>query len=234
MIGIYNYTVILTYLSLLSAGTGIVVSLSGAGHPYMGVFFLMFCGLCDAFDGMVARMKTDRTPTEKQYGIQIDSLSDIVAFGVLPACIGSSLFRRSEVLAALHDPQRLEYLAVFFLLHAILILYILAALIRLAYFNVTEELRQQTEGEQARKEYTGLPVTSAALIFPAVMLLDFLLKDLDLGFLYFAVALLTACAFLLKFKIRKPGKQGLMIMIAIGAVEGLFLLLCLLISKGLL
>ena len=31
MIGIYDYTVVLTYLSLLSAGTGIVVSLSGMG-----------------------------------------------------------------------------------------------------------------------------------------------------------------------------------------------------------
>ena len=53
MIGFYNYTVILTYLSALSASTGIVVALSGAGHPYLGCFFLLFCGLCDAFDGKV-------------------------------------------------------------------------------------------------------------------------------------------------------------------------------------
>ena len=39
MIGIYDYTVVLTYLSLLSAGTGIVVSLSGMGHPFLGIFF---------------------------------------------------------------------------------------------------------------------------------------------------------------------------------------------------
>ena len=45
MIGYYNYTVILTYLSLLSAGTGILVSLSGNGHPYWGVFCLLLCGL---------------------------------------------------------------------------------------------------------------------------------------------------------------------------------------------
>ncbi len=57
MIGFYDYTVVLTYLSLLSAGAGILVSLSGMGHPYFGSFFLLFCGLCDAFDGKVARMK---------------------------------------------------------------------------------------------------------------------------------------------------------------------------------
>lgn len=85
MIGIYDYTVLLTYFSLLSAGTGIVVSLSGHGHPYIGTFFLLFCGLCDAFDGKVARTKNNRTELERNFGIQVDSLSDLVAFGVLPA-----------------------------------------------------------------------------------------------------------------------------------------------------
>ncbi len=233
MIGIYDYTVILTYLSLLSASTGIVVSLSGQGHPYIGVFFLMFCGLCDAFDGIVARTKKNRTSMHKKYGIQIDSLSDIVAFGMLPACIGVALFRRSETLSALYYSQNGKGITfVCFILHAILILYVLAALIRLAYFNVTEEVRQENEGEKPRKEYTGLPVTSAALIFPAVMLADFLCKSIDLALLYFAIAILAGFAFLLKFKIRKPGKRGVLIMVGIGAVEGLFLLFSILISKG--
>lgn len=91
MIGYYNYTVWLTYASLLSACLGIGVSLHGAGHPYWGVFFLLLSGLCDAFDGRVARRKKDRSQMEKKYGIQIDSLADLVAFGVLPACIGEAL-----------------------------------------------------------------------------------------------------------------------------------------------
>ena len=98
MIGIYDYTVILTYLSLLSAGTGIVVSLSGHGHPYWGIFFLLLCGLFDAFDGKVARTKANRTDMEKNFGIQIDSLADVIAFGVLPATIGIALLRNSTVL----------------------------------------------------------------------------------------------------------------------------------------
>ena len=57
MLGFYDYTVVLTYLSLLSAGSGIVVSLSDGGHPYWGIFFLLLCGLFDAFDGKVARTK---------------------------------------------------------------------------------------------------------------------------------------------------------------------------------
>ncbi len=60
MIGYFNYSEILTYLSAISAGVGIIVALQGNGHPYLGVFFLLFCGLCDAFDGKVARMKKKR------------------------------------------------------------------------------------------------------------------------------------------------------------------------------
>ena len=82
MIGFFDYTTILTYASLVSAIMGIVFSLSGAGHPFIGSFFLLFCGLCDAFDGKVARTKSNRTEREKNYGIQIDSLTDIIAFGV--------------------------------------------------------------------------------------------------------------------------------------------------------
>ena len=93
MIGFFDYTVWLTYASLLSAIVGIFVSLSGFGHPFIGTFFLLFSGLCDAFDGKVARTKQDRTENEKKFGVQIDSLSDLVAFGVLPACIGASLIK---------------------------------------------------------------------------------------------------------------------------------------------
>ena len=87
-LGFYNYTVWLTYFSLVSGILGIIVLLSGGGHPYLGTFFLLFLGLCDAYDGKVARMKKVRIEEEKAFGIQIDFLADMVAFGVLPACIG--------------------------------------------------------------------------------------------------------------------------------------------------
>ena len=61
MIGIFDYTVILTYISLLSGVMGIIVCLNGIGHPFIGMFFLMLSGLCDTFDGRVARTKKGRT-----------------------------------------------------------------------------------------------------------------------------------------------------------------------------
>lgn len=225
MIGFYDYTVILTYLSLLSASTGIVVSLSGQGHPYFGAFFLLFCGLCDAFDGKVARTKENRSEMECHFGIQIDSLSDLVAFGVLPACIGVALIHTSPFLhAALPTEARLWYcLAGKFVFYAVLVLYILAAMIRLAYFNVTEEERQRTE-TGARTYYTGLPVTSAALIFPFVLLMQYLLPT-DITLVYIAVVVLTSLAFLCRFQIRKPGLRGILIMVGIGLLECIALLI---------
>ena len=225
MLGFYDYTVVLTYLSLLSAGTGIFVTLSGNGHPYLGTFFLLFCGLCDSFDGIVARTKKNRSKIEQNFGIQIDSLSDLIAFGVLPACIGMSLVNNSELLTYIFgsDKHNIPLLIVRFLLFAILVLYILAALIRLAYFNVTEEERQRKEGGK-RRQFTGLPVTTAALIFPIVMLLRYILP-VDISIFYFPVILITGFLFLAKFSIPKPGLRGVMIMVGIGALEFALLIL---------
>ena len=223
MIGFYDWSMYLTYLSLMAAGFGIIVSLNGSGHPYIGAFCLLFCGLCDAFDGKVASMKKDRTEMQRKYGIQIDSLSDLLAFGMLPASIGVAMLRVSPTIV---EPPHVDlkdvpgtFLSLFFIL--ILLLYVLAAMIRLAYFNVSEEERQKTESGR-RKAYEGLPVTSAALIFPSILLLQYIIPK-DITIVYFAVMILTGFAFLLKFRITKPGMRGILIMVAVGAVEGILL-----------
>ena len=233
MIGFYDYTVILTYLSLLSGTTGIMLCLNGVGHPYLGMFFLLFSGLCDTFDGKVARTKKNRTEQMKKFGIQIDSLSDLVAFGVLPACIGISLLRY-----AIHIPGLSGFTCYIlsnyqkpatYILTFVAVLYVLAAMIRLAYFNVMEE-EDQNRDESGAKIYTGLPVTSAALIFPAVLLLHLLLRA-DLTLLYFGVMFVTGFLFLFRFHIKKPQNRGIAILIIFGAIEFIILILALLHIK---
>ena len=149
MIGFYNYTVILTYLSLASAVMGIFICANpipffGAiPNSLWGILCLMISGLCDMFDGKVARSKKDRTEAQKKFGIQIDSLADVIAFGVLPATIGYSVLVEQGSIA--NTPLVILFFAVF-------IFFVLAALIRLAYFNVMEEERQsKTTGN--RTEY---------------------------------------------------------------------------------
>lgn len=220
MIGFYDYTVWLTYLSLISAVVGIFVAQAGPGHPYIAAIFLLISGLCDAFDGMVARTKPGRTDQQKRYGIQIDSLSDLVAFGVLPACIGVALYRSMLLL----EPQAEQavVLAVPYAVYvAVFAIYILAALIRLAYFNVIAE--ENCAAGKATKTYIGLPVTSAALIFPAFLLLRHLLGR-DIAIFYYGVMLLTAGLFVSRFSLRKPGKRGILLMVAFGALEFILIL----------
>ena len=131
MIGFYNYTVILTYISLLISSVGI--GLAAVGRPFEAMFCLLASGVCDMFDGKIARTRKKSTDEEKRFGIQIDSLCDIVCFGVLPASVAISMIAEASL------PDRIAVWAVSGL-------YILCALIRLAYFNVTEETRQATEG----------------------------------------------------------------------------------------
>lgn len=203
MIGFYNYTVILTYLGLSSGVIGIINA--SKGRVTIAIFCLLLAGFFDMFDGLVARTKKDRTKQEKAFGIQLDSLSDLVCFGVLPAMIGHAVGLNTW------------YFCI------ILVLYVLAALIRLAYFNVTEEERQEQTAE-VRKEYLGLPVTSAALIIPLIYIFVLFLKD-KFYLVYGATLLIVAIAFISKFKIKKLKLKGMLAVLIIGIIELAILLL---------
>ena len=218
MLGFYNYTVILTYVSLLISSAGIC--LAAAGHPFYALCCLLASGICDMFDGKIARTRKTSTDEEKRFGIQIDSLCDVICFGVLPAAIGVSLA------AAASAPLK-------YTVWAISGLYILCALIRLAYFNVTEETRQAAEGGR-RTHFQGVPVTTAAVVFPLVYAVGILLGDLSTAiapvafWVYPAFLLVTALAFISPVKVRKPHGAGLAILGVIGLAEfGLMLYLLL-------
>ena len=226
MIGVYDYTVILTYLSLMSGATGIFVALQGYGHPYIGVFFLLLSGLCDAFDGKVARTKKNRTKLQKDFGVQIDSLADLVSFGLLPPSIGMAMLRVSERYSELKFINELTRKVSWYsiILTVIAALYVLAALIRLAYFNATEEERAMEIQKTGNMHYTGLPVTSAALVFPFVVLVHFITR-FDFSLLYFFVLLLIAILFVCPFKLKKMGGKALYVLVAIGIVEFILLII---------
>lgn len=211
MLGFYDYTVILTYLSALTASIGIIVCLSGTGHPYIGIMCLMISGLCDTFDGRVARKKKNRTENEKAFGIQIDSLSDLIAFGVLPACIGIALYNVSGKGLLTRIP--------FGVLVVTSAFFVLAALIRLAYFNVTVE---ETQGADVKeKYYYGLPVTSSALILPTFIIVNISLRTqgVDISCLYYLLLVIVGVMFISKFKLKKPTTAIIYSFVGIGAIE---------------
>ena len=81
MIGFYDYTVVLTYISLVCSIFGMTQAISGRFRT--AIVCLALSGLCDMFDGKIARTKKNRTEDEKLFGVQIDSLCDVVCFGSL-------------------------------------------------------------------------------------------------------------------------------------------------------
>ena len=203
MIGFYNYTVILTYISLVISAVGI--GLAVTGDPFSAMLCLMASGVCDMFDGMIARTRKKSTDEEKRFGIQLDSLCDIVCFGVLPAATGITMAEGQSTLLQVAS-------------WAFGALLILGALIRLAYFNVTEETRQATEGGR-RKSYLGVPVTTSAMVFPLMFALSLLLPAPLNLWIYPAFVLITAVSFITPVKVPKSHGKGLVVMGLIGLAE---------------
>lgn len=199
-LGYYDYTVILTYCGMLFAFLGIFRAVQ---QDYdAAVFCLMAAGLCDMFDGAVAGTKA-RTQKEKRFGVQIDSLSDLIGFGVLP---GIFVYMICEQKAAVG---------------AVAAAFTLCALIRLAYFNVQEEERQQRT-EEKRRSYLGVPVTTIALLLPAVYLLYHC--QVCRRAVYFPVLLSTVgVGYLSPVEIKKPGLAGKLGILLVGAAEAVCL-----------
>lgn len=212
MIGFYNYTVIATYLSLMCSMFGMFMcvqqsSITGHGDYKMAVLMLAFSGLLDMFDGKIARTKKDRTEDEKKFGIQLDSLCDVICFGAYPVLLAFCIGMRGKIS------------------NIIFVIYILGAVIRLAFFNVMEEKRQNETSEN-RKVYQGLPVTSIAVIFPVLFFLGLLLKDM--GFLGVQSLILqigmlvTGVLFVVDFKFKKPGNLTIAVLVLIVAIVMIF------------
>ena len=194
MIGFYNYSVILTYVGLVSSVLGILISVEG--RPELGILCLVLSGVCDMFDGKIARAMK-RTEDEQVFGIQIDSLCDLVCFGVFPVVLAHSFGVRGYVN------------------NLIMAFFVLAAVIRLGYFNVTEQKRQE-ETSECRAFYQGLPVTSIAILLPIL----YLMKNY-LGYRFLpalSVLLLTVeVLYIADIKVRKPNTRILIGFLMAGA-----------------
>ena len=195
-LGFYDYTVVLTYISLGISVFGITMALEG--NFKMAIFCLALSGLCDMFDGKIARTKKNRTEDEKNFGIQIDSLCDVVCFGVFPVMICYCL--------GVNTPAGV----------ASLIFYSIASVIRLAYFNVTEAKRQ-TQTEENRKYYQGLPITSMAIILPFLYLMRRYYMIHFLIVIHIAV-IIVGLLFILNIKVKKPQNPVRILLVVVVAL----------------
>jgi CDP-diacylglycerol---serine O-phosphatidyltransferase len=139
--GVYLVPATITSIGLLSGFYSIVSSVSG--HFEVGALMIVLAFVCDGLDGRVARMSR----TSSQFGVEYDSLSDVVAFGVAPAGIVYCWSLRllgawGMVIAGM---------------------FVICAALRLARFNV------QT-GSTDKRRFVGLPVPGAAAMIAGSVL----------------------------------------------------------------
>ena len=104
----------------------------------------------------------------------------------------------------------------------ILMFYVLAGLIRLAWYNVSEEIRQE-ETTENRECYQGLPITSMAVALPILYVFRPILgKDFIIAL--HALVLIIGLLFITNFRLRKPKKLGqtvMVIIVALAVLHGL-------------
>ena len=193
MIGFYDYTVILTYVSLASSVIGMTQAIHGRFK--VAVVLLAFSGLCDMFDGKIARTKKNRSDDAKAFGIQIDSLCDVVCFGAFPALICYLLGVRG------------------FLGMTVIALYCVASVIRLAFFNVME-MNNALITEEGEKFYRGLPITSMAVALPLVFMIQFFVPDRVFVVCLYLLLLVVGLLCIVDFRFRKPSNLTLAFLVS--------------------
>lgn len=196
-IGKWNKSVILSYIGVLIACFGIYLALAGA--PNCACICLIFAGVCDMFDGAIAR-SIKRNEEEKKFGIELDSLADMVNFIALPI-----------VIIIINGQNSLALLASFALA--------ICGIARLAHFNSVAKQK-----DHKNIYYQGLPVTFSALIFPTIFILSELFFYEQIAIILPITAFIVATLNILDIKIPKP--RGL----AYGVFSGIAIALTILLA----
>ncbi len=140
--GIYVLPNLFTAASLFSGFFGIVSTFNG--EYARAAVAVLVSAIFDSLDGKVARL----TGTTSRFGVEFDSLSDLVAFGVSPAALVYAW--------ALRPFDKLGWLAAF--------LFVICGALRLARFNVQISTVDS-------KKFNGLPIPGAASLIATTILL---------------------------------------------------------------
>ncbi len=129
-------------------------------HIAAGAYLILLAMVFDALDGRLARL-TRRT---SEFGAQLDSLSDVVSFGVAPAALFITLLLRPAV-GAQHEEADASRLQLRIGMLCALV-YVSCAAIRLARYNA-----ENVQSEEGQRAFSGLPSPGAAAVVVALLAL---------------------------------------------------------------
>lgn len=198
-IGVWHPSVIMTYVGMVCSIIGIGLAMYGNSAGAM--ICLVLAASCDMFDGVVARC-FKRTETEKDFGVQIDSLVDVCSFVVFPSfmllCLGKNHIA-TYIVAGLYG---------------------ISGVARLAWFNITTH--------EAPDYFIGLPVIYSALLLPSIYLCLSVFEvasHIEL-WIWCSIYILLSVLFICNFQMRKPRLLARLIMLVIAI--SLIVLMCIL------
>lgn len=120
-----------------------------------------FAVLFDGLDGRIARM----TNTTSEFGKELDSLADVITFGVAPSLLAYIWgFRMLPLLAYPMLRERILHVGVF-----VCFLFLICGASRLARFNVSVNPQPRNPGRPGRKYFVGMPIPAGAGVLAAVV-----------------------------------------------------------------
>jgi CDP-diacylglycerol---serine O-phosphatidyltransferase len=136
--------------------TQTLASISGnaQSHLDLAAIGILFAIPFDALDGRIARM----TNTCSDFGKELDSLADVITFGVAPsllAFVWGFHFLPDSISAALR--QHVSQAGAF-----VCFLFLLSGASRLARFNISHDAQPRNPGRPGRKYFVGMPIPAAA------------------------------------------------------------------------
>ena len=175
----WNKSVILSYVGLVFAIVGMYICVT-TGNILHALSCLIVSGVCDLFDGKIARM-CKRTKDEIKFGIQLDSLVDTASFVVFPIIILLTM--------GLTDWYQLPVLALF----------AICGIARLGHFNCLVE-----DSDKPVPFYTGLPVTAIAMILPLLYLFSYIIPNNIYPIVLTILIGVNALLNILTIKVKKP------------------------------
>ena len=175
----WNKSVILSYVGLVFAIIGMYICVT-TGNILHALSCLIVSGVCDLFDGKIARM-CKRTKDEIKFGIQLDSLVDTASFVVFPIIILLTM--------GLTDWYQLPVLALF----------AICGIARLGHFNCLVE-----DSDKPVPFYTGLPVTAIAMVLPLLYLFSYIIPSNIYPIVLTILIGVNALLNILTIKVKKP------------------------------
>ena len=155
----------LGFLAILKAIEGALYAAVGHlgpnPHFELAAKVIAFSIFFDGLDGRIARM----TNTTSDFGRELDSLADVISFGIAPAVLGF-VWGFYFLDPATPEPMRSYIMqAGYFLIFC----FVLCGAARLARFNVTTNPKPRNPGRPDRKYFVGLPIPAAAGLVAAVV-----------------------------------------------------------------